>query len=355
MTEIIRVDPARPNREDIARAADCLRRGGLVAFPTETVYGLGVHALDRSAVLRLFEAKGRPANDPLIVHVSALDDVTPLVLALPEEARLLAARFWPGPLTLVMRRAPSVPLEVTAGLETVAVRVPAHPVARALLLAAALPVAAPSANLFSRPSPTLAAHVLDDLNGRIDMVVDGGPTQVGVESTVLDLTTDPPVVLRPGAVSVELLRTILPNVRIGTTRPTTEGAEPMASPGLLSKHYAPRAPMTIYMGEHIAVGQALRAAAVEAIAAGRRVGVLATSEDASMLSGVPVVIAELGAADDVETIAARLYAALRTLDTVGVDLILARDLGRDEGLWRAVGDRLRRAATRVAMVPTPKA
>jgi L-threonylcarbamoyladenylate synthase len=355
MTEVVRVDPARPNPEDIARAAECLRRGGLVAFPTETVYGLGVHAMDRAAVRRLFEAKGRPANDPLIVHISAFDQVAPLVVALPEQAAPLAARFWPGPLTLVMRRAPSVPLEVTAGLDTVAVRVPAHPVARALLLAASLPVAAPSANLFSRPSPTSAAHVLDDLNGRIDMVVDAGPTQVGVESTVLDLTVDPPAVLRPGAISVEMLRTVVSAIRLGAIRATTGGREPMASPGLLSRHYAPRAPMTIYQGDPDAVGQALRAAARHAVAAGLRVGVLATTEDVPMLSGVPVVVAELGSEHDVETIAARLYAALRQLDAAQVDMILMRDLARDEGLWRAVRDRIHRAATRVTAVDSPEA
>ncbi len=350
MTEVVRVDPARPNQKDISRAAECLRRGGLVAFPTETVYGLGAHALNREAVRRLFDAKGRPANDPLIIHVSAFDQVAPLVVELPEQAAPLAARFWPGPLTLVMRRAPAVPLEVTAGLNTVAVRVPAHPVARALLLAASLPVAAPSANLFSRPSPTRAAHVLDDLNGLIDMVVDGGPTQVGVESTVLDLTVDPPAVLRPGAISVELLRTVIPAIRLGAAKAATGGGEPMASPGLLSKHYAPRAPMTIYQGERTAVGPALMAAAREAVAAGLRVGVLATTEDARVLSGLPVVIAEIGSEHDVETIAARLYAALRELDATPVDLILARDVSRDDGLWRAVRDRLHRAAARVTGV-----
>ena len=350
MTAVVRVDPERPNQEDISRAAECLRRGGLVAFPTETVYGLGVYALDRAAVRRLFEAKGRPVNDPLIIHVSAFDQVAPLVVALPEQAAPLAARFWPGPLTLVMRRAPSVPLEVTAGLDTVAVRVPAHPVARALLLTASLPVAAPSANLFSRPSPTRASHVLDDLDGLIDMVVDGGPTPVGVESTVLDVTVDPPAVLRPGAISVELLRTVVPAVRLGAASATTGGAEPMASPGLFSKHYAPRGPMTIYQGERAAVRQAVIAAAREAVAAGLRVGVLATTEEARVLSGVPVVIAEVGSEHDVETIAARLYAALRELDAAQVDMILASDISRDEGLWRAVRDRLQRAAARVTVV-----
>ena len=366
LTTVVRVDPVRPNLEDIARAAECLRYGGLVAFPTETVYGLGVHALDRAAVRRLFDAKRRPANDPLIVHVLDFGRVAPLVAAIPAEAARLAARFWPGPLTLVMRRAPSVPLEVTAGLETVAVRVPAHPVARALLMAASLPVAAPSANLFSRPSPTLASHVLEDLSGRIDMVIDAGPTQVGLESTVLNLTVDPPIVLRPGAISVEMLRTVVPAVRVrdgtvqvvagelgagrlGSSHPTT-GDESMASPGLLSTHYAPRTPMTIYQGDPAAVRRALRAAALDAIGAGRRVGVLASTEDAAALSGVPVVIADLGDEHDEETIAGRLYAALRSLDAAQVDRILAHDVSRDEGLWRAVSDRLHRAAAQVTTI-----
>ena len=350
MTEVVQVDPERPSQEDIARAAECLRRGGLVAFPTETVYGLGVHALDRAALRRLFEAKGRPTNDPLIVHVAAFDRVAPLVVDPPKHAAPLAARFWPGPLTLVMRRAPAVPLEVTAGLESVAVRVPAHPVARALLLAASLPVAAPSANLFSRPSPTRASHVLDDLNGRIDMVVDGGPTQVGVESTVLDLTVHPPAVLRPGAISVEMLRTVVPSVRLATVRVAPDGAEPAASPGLLLLHYAPRAPVTLYQGEPAAVRRAWIGAAHRAEAAGMRVGVLATTEDVPLLTGVPVVIAELGSEYDVDAIAARLYAALRDLDAAQVDMILARDVSRVDGLWRAVRDRLHRAAKRVTVI-----
>jgi len=350
MTDVIRVDPARPDSDGIARAAACLRRGGLVAFPTETVYGLGVHALDRQAVLRLFEAKGRPANDPLIVHVSTLAEVAPLVIERPPHVALLAARFWPGPLTLILRRASAVPSEVSAGLDTLAVRVPAHPVARALLQAAAIPVAAPSANLFSRPSPTRAEHVLDDLNGRIDMLVDGGPTDVGVESTVLDLTVEPPLVLRPGAISVEALRTVVPSIATLGARIGAEGSAPMASPGLLSKHYAPRAPVTIYRGDATRVRDELRRAAWNAIAAGKRVGVLATGEDAVSLRDVPVVLADLGFEGNDEAIAARLYAALRELERARVDIILAHDIMREDGLWRAIGDRLRRAAASVIVV-----
>ncbi|MDA1183958.1 MAG: L-threonylcarbamoyladenylate synthase [Acidobacteria bacterium] len=356
MTEVVNVDPVRPNHADIARASDCLRRGGLVAFPTETVYGLGVHAMDRAAVRRLFEAKKRPANDPLIVHVASFAEIAALVTAPPRSAALLADRFWPGALTLVLRRAPSVPDEVTASLDTVAVRVPAHPVAHALLAATALPIAAPSANLFSRPSPTLAAHVLEDLDGRIDMVVDGGPTAVGVESTVLDITVDPPVVLRPGAISIDMLRAIVPTVQYRAARAHTSDHASMPSPGLLSKHYAPRAPLTIYQGDAAAVGEALRQAARSAAAGGQRVGLLVAAEDSSLvgdmhdIDGPPVVSAILGSHGDAEATAARLYAALRELDGSHVDLILARDIVGDHGLWRAVADRLHRAAARVVVV-----
>jgi L-threonylcarbamoyladenylate synthase len=343
-TAVVHVDQHTPNPSDILRAAECLRRGGLVAFPTETVYGLGVHALDRDAVRRLFDAKGRPANDPLIVHVASFDQVTPLVRALPEPVEALAGRFWPGPLTLVLPRAPSVPAEVTAGLQTIAVRIPAHPVAQALLSAAGIPVAAPSANLFSRPSPTRAEHVLEDLDGRIDMVIDAGATIVGVESTVLDLTSDPPVVLRPGAVTVEALQRILPGLR---PAPVRRADAPMPSPGLLPKHYAPRAPMTLYRGQAEAARNALVAAARGAIRAGRRVGVLATTGDEGALEGMAVVVAGLGADEDAEGESARLYAALRELDAAQVDVILARDASREDGLWRALRDRLQRAATHI--------
>lgn len=356
MTEVVNVDPVRPHHADIARASDCLRRGGLVAFPTETVYGLGVHALDRAAVRRLFEAKGRPANDPLIVHVASFEEVAALVTTPPGSAALLADCFWPGPLTLVLRRASSVPDEVTASLDTVAVRVPAHPVAHALLSATALPIAAPSANLFSRPSPTTAAHVLEDLNGRIDMVVDAGPTVVGVESTVLDLTVDPPIVLRPGAVSIDMLRTVVPTVQYRAAAAHTSDHASMPSPGLLSKHYAPRAPLTIYQGDTAAVGAALTQAARSAAKSGQRVGLLVTTEDAPLaselngLDGPSVMSAVLASHDDAEATAARLYAAFRELDGAGVDVILARDIVHDGGLWRAVRDRLHRAAVRVVVV-----
>jgi L-threonylcarbamoyladenylate synthase len=298
-----------------------------VAFPTETVYGLGAHALDPAAVQRIFEAKGRPASDPLIVHVATFDQLHGLVAWVPARAEALAERFWPGPLTLVLPRSDEVPDLVTAGLETVAIRVPSHPVARALLESARMPVAAPSANLFSRPSPTRASHVLADLGGRIDMVLDGGPTEVGVESTVLDLSHDPPTILRPGAVSLEALREILPDVRVRDAAQPVSEATPMSSPGLLSKHYAPRAPLTLYEGDPERALARLEADARAAEAAGTRVAVL-----------------DFGGERDPARVAGRLYDALRAADDRGVELILVRGCSVETGLGLAVQDRLRRAA-----------
>ncbi len=348
MTEVLRVDSANPDPNAIERAAACLRRGGLVAFPTETVYGLGVHALDRAAVLRLFRAKERPANDPLIVHVSTIGAVAPLVAALPPEAHTLAAHFWPGPLTIVVRRSRAVPDEVTAGLDTVAIRVPSHPVARALMSAAGIPIAAPSANLFSRPSPTEATHVIADLNGRIDMVVDGGSTQVGVESTVVDLSQGPPVILRPGAVSLEMLRAILPNVEL--RQPTTQPSVALRSPGLMSKHYAPRAPVTVYEGDAEAALSAMADDARAFLDEGKMVAVLAFTEDLTRLADVPVRLVQLGSERAPADVAARLYAALRECDDLGTDAVLARILTTEHALSPAVRDRLRRAASRIVNV-----
>ena len=346
MTEIILIDRRHPDPEAISRAADCLRRGGLVAFPTETVYGLGAHAHDRDAVRRLFAAKQRPPNDPLIVHVADVDEMRTLTSQVPPTAAALAERFWPGPLTIVISRAASIPLEVTAGMDTVAVRVPAHPVAHALLAAARLPIAAPSANLFSRPSATSAAHVLADLDGRIDIVLDAGPVDIGVESTVVDLTTVPPTVLRPGAVGVEQLRDVLPDVQL-RTKTVTSSDTPLPSPGLLSQHYAPRTPMTLYPRTPSAGPESFVAHVREVLATGQRVGVLATTEDAGALRKLPVVIAELGSEAQAEAVAARLYAALRELDASEVDVILVHDFPTDVGLWRALRDRLRRASVRL--------
>jgi L-threonylcarbamoyladenylate synthase len=325
-TEILTVNPDAPEAAAIARAAACLRDGGLVAFPTETVYGLGAHALDRAAVARIFSAKGRPDTDPLIVHIARLEQLAPLVSPVPATAHTLAARFWPGALTLVMPRSAIVPDAVTAGLGTVAIRVPSHPVARALLEAANVPIAAPSANLFSRPSPTRASHVRDDLEGRVDIILDGGLTTVGLESTVIDLTGRMPTILRPGAVTLEELRQVLGRVQVRDITSSTDSVA-MPSPGLLSKHYSPRTPLTLYEGEPTAVERRMKTDRAAAQAAGQRVGVL-----------------DFGTDPDLVLLASRLFATLRELDASNVDLILARGVEARDGLGLAIGDRLRRAA-----------
>jgi L-threonylcarbamoyladenylate synthase len=339
MTSIV-----EPNYAGIARAAATLRAGGLVAFPTETVYGLGADAFNPVAVQRIFDAKGRPSSDPLIVHIASMEALTTLVTDVPAVVRELASRFWPGPLTLVLPRSPAVPDVVTAGFGTVAVRIPAHPVARALLEAASTPVAAPSANLFSRPSPTRAEHVLQDLGNRIDLIIDAGPTSVGLESTVLDLTTGVPTILRPGAVTIEMLRDVLSAVAHGNV---TIDAEPMRSPGLMTKHYAPEAPLTLYEGEPQRVIARIAEDARRAHAEGKRVGVIAAADDA--IAGFNII--RLGHERDLTAVATRLYAALRDLDVAGVDLILARGFDATSGLGVAIQDRLRRAAAgRVVVV-----
>jgi len=344
VTEVLTVDALLPDPAAIARAAAILRGGGLVAFPTETVYGLGAHALDRVAVHRIFLAKERPSEDPLIVHVHDIRALASLTTDVPAAASALAARFWPGPLTMVMPRSASVPDEVTAGLDTVAIRIPAHPVALAIITAASIPVAAPSANLFSRPSPTRAEHVLQDLDGRIDLVVDGGPTTVGVESTVLDLTGSIPTILRPGAVTLEMIRTVLPQVRL-EQRWAQEREGGMRAPGLLAKHYSPRAALTLYEGAAPSVTAKMAADAAEVIGRGQRVGIVAADEDS--FPGVSIEALQLlriGSERNAEALAANLYNALRTLDASGVDVILARTFPDQPGLTAAIHDRLRRAA-----------
>jgi L-threonylcarbamoyladenylate synthase len=352
VTEVVRVDPESPDPAVIERAAGCLRAGGLVAFPTETVYGLGVHALDRAAVRRVFDAKQRPSTDPLIVHVGSVEQLSSLASSVPESARALGSRFWPGPLTLVLPRSEAVPDEVTAGLDTVAVRVPSHPIARALIAAAAVPVAAPSANLFSRPSATRASHVIEDLDGRIDLILDAGPATIGVESTVLDLSRETPIVLRPGAVTIDMLRQVLPRIDVrATTRDrtaTASAAVAMPSPGMLEKHYSPRAALTLYEGNGKAAVTSLAGAARAALADGKFVGVIAYDDDLAALpldgSSGRILVRSIGSHHSAETVASRLYSAMRDLDAAGVDLILVRGFADGRGLGLAVQDRLRRAA-----------
>ncbi|MFV9503438.1 MAG: L-threonylcarbamoyladenylate synthase [Oscillochloridaceae bacterium umkhey_bin13] len=332
----------------VAHAAALLRAGGLVAFPTETVYGLGGAALNPQAVAAIFAAKGRPAEDPLIVHLASADELPLVTSEVPPLAHRLATLFWPGPLTLVLPRGSAVPPAVSAGRNTVAVRVPAHPLAQALIQAIGTPLAAPSANRFGHTSPTSAAHVLVDLDGRIDAVLDGGTTPLGLESTVLDLSGPTPTLLRPGGISLEQLETLLGPIAVATR---ANPGVAMPAPGMLDRHYAPERPLWLVLGSPAAALQWIRSRTLAEQATGQRVGLLLPNEDLLALADLAADTETLGSADDPLALAHNLYAALRALDARQPDVILARDFG-EVGLARALSDRLRRAAAgRIVQAP----
>ena len=332
----IRVHPQKPAAEAIDLAAETIRLGGLVAFPTETVYGLGTNALDELAVEKIFLAKRRPAYDPLIVHLASMDQLESVARDLPPLAYELGRRFWPGPLTLVLRKTEQIPLNLTAGQDTVAVRVPSHPVAQALLAAAQLPVAAPSANRFARPSPTSAQHVMQDLSDVLDMLLDAGPAKIGVESTIVSLVDAEPRLLRPGGLPLEALREVMPGLRFAPHYLDSDEAAP--APGSLLKHYAPRARLLLFAGDD---DKAVLAAMKAESAKHDNVGIIASNADANRFRRQRVKLERLG--KNSEQAAKRLFAAMRSLDAKGVDVILAR-LPDKAGLGLALHDRLLRAA-----------
>ncbi|HEY3287662.1 MAG TPA: L-threonylcarbamoyladenylate synthase [Gemmatimonadaceae bacterium] len=324
------VDPEHPSLEIISAAAAVIRRGGLVAFPTETVYGLGADALSERAVLGIFTAKGRPSYNPIIAHVASIEHAKSLVTQWPQAAARLAARFWPGPLTMVLPRAPHVPLALTAGRDTVAVRMPAHPVALALITAADCPIAAPSANRFTEVSPTTADHVARGLGDRVDMILDGGPSSVGIESTVVDLSGDIPVLLRPGILSRTDLEREL-GVPLRDPAPATHATEARVSPGMIDRHYAPRA--RVVLAAPADVGAVIAREAGN----GRRVGAMVVVADAAGAAHVQRMPADpLGYAH-------ALYAALHAADDAACDVLCIEE-PPDGPEWAGVNDRLRRAA-----------
>ncbi|MHB8308118.1 MAG: L-threonylcarbamoyladenylate synthase [Candidatus Desulforudaceae bacterium] len=335
------VDPEQPDPQVMARAGSVIRGGGLVAFPTETVYGLGADALNTQAVRSIFAAKGRPQDNPLIVHVGAISDLDGVIGELTPMAEKLIPHFWPGPLTLVLPKDPAIPAEVTAGLDTVGVRMPAHPVALALLKAAGVSIAAPSANASGRPSPTSAAHVLADLDGRIEVIIDAGPCPLGLESTVLDVTGAYPVILRPGGVTAEDIEAVL-GVEVQVAG---EHNEVPRAPGMKYRHYAPRAELLLVTGTLGAVRQRIIELAQENQE--RRVVVLSRVDSAGDYPNLKVV--PCGRRNDPDDVAAGLYAALRQCDGMGADLILAEGI-EARGLGQAVMNRLRKAAKQIIRV-----
>ena len=343
-TAVWHVDAISPDSEVIREAAGIIKRGGLVAFPTETVYGLGADALNAEAVSALFEAKKRPLDNPPIVHVSKCITLERLVKSIPPEAHILMEKFWPGPLTLIFKRSPIVPDITVAGLNTIATRMPRHNVALALIEESACPIAAPSANLAGRPSPTYASHVLTDLEGRIDAVLDAGSTNVGVESTVLDMTSDPPEILRPGGTPYEALVEILGQVKLNPAA-VADHALPVKrvrSPGIKHKHYSPDAEVIVVEGELRAVVDKITALAKDYKEEGKRVGVLCSDETIEGYAGIDI-LKSLGSRKDSASLARNLFKLLREFEEEGAGIIIAEGVP-SEGLGLAVMNRLRRAA-----------
>ncbi|MDP4179825.1 MAG: L-threonylcarbamoyladenylate synthase [Bacillota bacterium] len=341
-TEIIRIDKNNINVDKIKAAADILRVGRLVAFPTETVYGLGANALDEEAVKKIFAAKGRPSDNPLIVHVSDKEMIEGLVKKIPEKAFELMRQFWPGALTLIMEKADCIPHIITGGLNTVAIRMPSHPIALELIKVSQIPVAAPSANISGRPSPTEAEHVIHDLSGKVDLIIDGGSSNIGLESTVLDLTVDPPMVLRPGGVTLEQLRGLLKDVVVDPALLDITRSEfrPKA-PGMKYTHYSPKADVIIVDGNIEAIVSKINELASNRISNGIKVGILATEQTREKYKSCNVL--SLGDRRKPETIAANLFKGLRELDLTGVEVIFTEAVD-DTGVGLAIMNRMKKAA-----------
>lgn len=334
-TLIIKINPKKPEKSKIVFAANIIRQGGIVAFPTETVYGLGANALNPKAVLKIFKAKNRPQDNPLIVHIADRKEIYRLAESVSKKVEKLINKFWPGPLTLLLKKSKIVPYAVTGGLDTVAIRMPAHSIALALIKAAETPVAAPSANLAGRPSPTAAEHVLEDLSGRIDAVIDGGKTRVGVESTILDLTSKQPMMLRPGGVTKEELEEVLGEIKLH--RFAKAGIRDMVAlaPGMKYRHYAPKTKMILFEGKKKEIVKKIR----EFIEKhqDRKIGVLTITGSEYKAE----IVKFLG--KDLNSVAKHLFSALRELDNQNLDLILAEGC-TTRGIGLAIMNRLRKAS-----------
>jgi len=344
-THLLPVHAVHPEPSIIQHAADLLRAGELVVFPTETVYGLGANALQPKAVERIFAAKGRPYSDPLIVHIADESALEMLTTSIPEQTRQLARAFWPGPLTLILPAGPRVPALITAGLPTVAIRIPRHPVALALIRALGSPIAAPSANRFMHVSPTTAQHAFADLNGRVPLILESGPCEVGVESTILDLCSTIPTILRPGGVSLEALRTILPQIQpppqhIASRDISHLDSIAQKSPGQMLIHYAPTIPSWLFDGTAEAMRSNMLTEVHRRRGQGERVGVLIADEDLTAFQESGAQIYTLGSSP--EEIATRLFAGLRVLEEAKVQIILCRNFA-EQGLGLAIRDRLLKA------------
>lgn len=339
-TIVIKADPENFDSEILRPAAKALAEGRLVAFPTETVYGLGADAMNADAVKGIFKAKGRPSDNPLIVHISDIKQLDGIVSSVPEKARRLMEAYWPGPLTLIMPKNEKVPDATTAGLSTVAVRMPRNKIALELIRLSGVPIAAPSANLSGSPSPTCAAHVISDLSGRIDYIIDGGSTRVGLESTVVDMTSDPPAVLRPGGISPEMLEKVIGPVHVVRLSEISKDTVPK-SPGMKYRHYSPKAEMILVDGEAQHVVDAINELVRKNRAKNRKTGVMASAENREKYDADVVLCP--GSRNDPESVAASIYGCLRDFDRLGVDIIFSETFP-EKGIGLAIMNRLQKAA-----------
>lgn len=346
-TTIVKTDSDNINMEEINQAGEIIRSGGLVAFPTETVYGLGADALNEEAAAKIYAAKGRPSDNPLIAHIANIDMLRPLVKEIPHTAEKLMEAFWPGPMTLIFNKSDLVPKGTTGGLDTVAVRFPDHPIAQAVIKAVGVSIAAPSANLSGRPSPTLGEHVIDDMDGRVDMIIDGGMVGMGLESTIIDVTVTPPMILRPGFITYEMIEKVVGEVDIDKAifAKPEEGLKPKA-PGMKYRHYAPSADFRMYKGNATKVAEKIILLANEKANAGMKTGVITASQHMHLYDGKlhdNIVVVSLGDLDKPETIANRLFKVLRDFDKEGTEFIFGETFSEDN-LGQAIMNRLTKAA-----------
>ena len=338
-TKIIKIDKDKFDLEDLKEAAEIIKRSGIVAFPTETVYGLGANGLNEEAVKRIYKAKGRPSDNPLILHIGEVEQLKDLVEEVPETALKCIQAFWPGPLTIILRRKTIVPDIITAGLTTVAVRMPENPIARALINLAKVPIAAPSANLSGRPSPTSGKHVMEDMLGKIEMIIDGGETGIGLESTVLDLSEELPIILRPGGITYEDLKKVLPDVI--EDKANLEKDLLPKSPGQKYRHYAPKAEMILFIGDLENIISNIKKHTDKSNIEYKKVGIMATDETKDNYSNA--IVKSLGTRKDKKTIANSLFNILREFDNLDVDIIFAEGVDLDH-IGLAIMNRMMKAS-----------
>ncbi len=340
-TRVFKAEGNRIDTRELKEAAEVIRAGGLVAFPTETVYGLGGDATSQEASKKIYQAKGRPSDNPLIVHIADFSQLCDIVEEVPESARILADKFWPGPLTMILRKNDVIPYETTGGLDTVAIRLPNHPVALSFLQESGCMIAAPSANTSGRPSPTTADHVWEDLHDKIDVILDGGEVGIGIESTIVDLTEEVPVILRPGFITQEMLEGVLGRVEMDPGLVNENSKMPPKAPGMRYRHYAPKAELTLVEGDAGDVVSKINQLSLKARDTGQKVGIIATEETKSLYTYGEVI--SIGSREDEAEIARHLYQVLRGFDDKDVDVIYSESFVA-AGVGQAIMNRLLKAA-----------